>query len=269
MSLTIPAPIDRRTGRPLPYAAARDRWSGEPGNETFSRTIHIPYAGDTAWRTLLPDQDEPLTGAPFLLYQSYQLNQSQEHGTAAELVLTYGQDELEFDPDDPEFDPDEPGQGIPPLPEDVISESDSQIEADIRAHRKWNTPNTVWNDTSMREFWDALRLEFPSIQRDDGTWGNIAGEQAPAALWGRTKFLVGSFTVAITEYSYGRPTAVQGIVGRRIVPPGYTGTTANWLVVSGSRNKQGGLWTRTVIYQFSASSGAQDEFFEWVYETPA
>jgi len=266
MSTQINVPSHRRVGRALPYAGARDEWGGQPGNETFSRTIHIDYAGDTAWRTLLPAQDSPLTGAAFLLFQTYQLRQLQEDGRHAELVLNYGQEELEFDPDDEDVDPEDPAFGFPTLPDDVISESDAEIQIDLRAHPKWAEENGAWGG-SMKDFWDPIRQEFPSLPRDDGSWGNAAQSIAPAALWGRTRFLVGAYSVSITEYSFGRPTNVQGLVGRRIVPPGYTGTSANWLVLSGYRTKQGGLWTRTIVYQFTDTTTAANQFFEWIYST--
>jgi len=266
MATQINVPGHRRVGRPLPYHGARDEWSGRPGNERFTRVYHIGYAGDTAWRALLPAQDTPLTGAPFMLFQEYQLRQVQEDGRQAELVLTYGQQEVEFDPDDPEVDPEDPQFGFPTLPDDAVTEAEAEIQADIRASIKWRIPNPAWGDRSMQDLWDPMRQEFPAVERDDGTWGNRVNEEPPAPLQGTTKFVVGSLQVFITEFSYGKPSEVLGLVGRRAVPPGYGGSVKDWLITGASRNKQGAFWARSVSYQYRSdvSEGAS-EAFEWIY----
>ena len=115
-------------------------------------------------------------------------------------------------------------------PPTAVSESGSVIEEDIRNHPDFKT--------TFKQYWDEDKLEFIT--------------SAPDYLRGVTKYIVGSSTVTVTKYTASEPSGVQDDLGT-VQTPGYGyGRNGHYLVVSGSKNKQGIWWARTLVYQYSS-----------------
>jgi hypothetical protein len=229
------APTTRRTGALLPLDPPRDQWSGDGTTQTVTRTRIIAYdrSGGT-WRASIPSIGTAHPNYAWMKFRSYSLRE--RSGGTAELQLNYVQDGQPV------------GGDPPPLPPDQTSEQNAALEIDIRQHPKWETVNSAWGGKSMSEFWDPVSESFPAVEPEGG-WPS--GDPTPADLRGLRSYIVGSFQVVITTYSFTQPASVSGFVGRRAVPAGQSGSADNWLIISGNRQNLGGYWSRSLVYQYT------------------
>jgi hypothetical protein len=198
----------------------RERWSVTEKGQTGTTSYVTLFAG---WRQGIPKPGAEHPQAALCKLKKIECEQI-DPGTLCRVTLQWEQDEP-----DPEEDPEaDPTQGVPTT---EVSENGTVIEVDIRQHPKF------WTDWSQH--WDFDKEQFKS--------------SAPAYLKGVTKYVVGSSQVSVTQFFRGKPADVQGSLGKRENPPGFS-QGGHWLVVGGGRSKQGPWWTRTLVYQYSSTA---------------
>ena len=245
--VTISAGSKVKRGSDFPIHQPRDRFGGGLGTETGSRTIRVDYDGtNTDWTSELPAMDTVHPAATWLKFKSYDLNQLSNMGDLADLVLNYEQDEFSTPPAE--------------IPEDEITENGAILEIDIVRHPKFDTANPDWNNKTMRDFYNprdrrifmAETVPADYIDESGKTQASAAaGETVPEEIRGRDKYVVGTGTVTVVEYSVNEPASVIEDVGKREVPQGQSGTVDNWLIMSARKYKRGAWWVTEYIYQFS------------------
>lgn len=250
MSLIVPVP--GLVGS-LPLKMAKDTWSGPFGAETLTRVCQVPYTpGSISWSSALPAEGDSLAYAPWMKFRSFAMKQ---RGKCAEVTLTYEQD------------PNEDGGDLPELPPESCSEDVAGLELDITRHPRFLIPNPAWNNLSLFDLYNPLQDRIFFSEKIPPTFENAegisiphpkAGEDVPEEVRGMSRYVVGSTTVRCQTYSYNQPASVQGLVGTRETPSGYSGT--DWLILSGSRTPLVGYWCRELVYQFSART-----ISSWVY----
>ncbi len=242
-----------------PSVQAKDTYSGDAGRESGKREILVEYAGDMAWRAHIPavGAAHPVLG--WLEFKSYTMSQKVVN---AVLVLVYEQTEFSAGGGG--------GQDLPELPEVEPDENGSVLEIDVVKHPKFNTDNPGWGGLSMRDFYNPREgrmfmgptIPAEYVDEDGVTKANVnAGEAVPEEIAGMDKYVVGTGTVTVREYSYNEPAHVIPNAGKRGVPAGYSGTADYWLIMSGSRGKDGAFWYRDMVYQYSAKA-----ISGWVYD---
>lgn len=125
-----------------------------------------------------------------------------------------------------ETEPEDPDQ----LPEPEYSQSDSAIEIPIEAHPRFKFFATPANGAI---FGPPIP---PLLQGDFKGWT----KDSPYA--GFLSYKVGSVTESVTTYFWSRPPGVEGLVGT---------VSGNWLTVSGSIQRKGIYWARTINRLYS------------------
>ena len=245
--VTVRAGSKVRRGSDFPIHQPRDRFGGDLGRETGSRTIRIHYDGTNVdWTSQLPPINTLHPAAPWLKFKSYDLNQLSNMGDLADLVLNYEQEEFSTPPAE--------------IPEDEITENGAILEIDIVRHPKFDTPNPEWNNHTLRDFYNprdrriftAETVPAEYIDENGKTQSSTAeGEAVPEEIRGMDKYVVGTGTVTVVEYSANEPASVIDDVGKREVPQGQAGTVENWLIMSARKAERGAWWTTEYVYQFS------------------
>lgn len=137
-----------------------------------------------------------------------------EPGWLCDVTLSY------VVPPPDETEPEEPDQ----LPIPRYTQSESAIEIPIEAHPNFSSFGTEANGAIF------------------GADGDFKGWKATSAYAGFLSYKVGSVTESITTYFWSRPSGVEGFVGS---------VSGNWLTVSGSIQREGIYWSRTINRLYS------------------
>ena len=127
-------------------------------------------------------------------------------------------------------------------PATTSAESGSTIRESITKHPKFADVDNHW-----QQWWN------PNTKAFDPNYTAIPYTAAamPDYLIGLTDFVVGSSTVSVTDYFDGEPSSIKSLLGTIGTPPGAS-ESGYYLIISGSVNKSGKWWTRTLIYQYSS-----------------
>lgn len=254
MAFQVSVGSDVAKGVALPLQQPRDQFGGTVGREWGRRTQVIAYSDSSnTWRASVPNEGTAHPSADWLKFRRYEMRQMRGKPTWGELVLHYEQDE---------FSATYPSPG---LPDDVVVEDGNVLEIDIRRHPFFDAivvGNGSWPEgATMRDLYDwrngqIWATDTVPAKGEDETGAEVdlefAGDAVPEAIRGMSSYLVGTGQVTVVEYSYSTPTSVLEESGKRSVPPGYSGTVANWLLLSASRQQAGAYWTRRLVYQYSA-----------------
>jgi len=242
---TVGSPV--RRGGSFPINQPRDEFSGDRGNDQGTRTIRVLYTpGSTSWTAHLPAQGAAHPGASWLVFSSYSLRQVGRG--MADLVLSYTQD------------PDTAINEGEDVPEDEVTEDASTERIDITRHPEFNVAKTGYSSKAMADFydWGAGRIYHEATLPDE--WVDASGQTVacpnagttvPERIRGMDSYLVGTGTVTVVEWSRNEPTNVIPDAGKRGVPTGYAGTDDYWLILSGTRRRNGAFWQRVITYQYS------------------
>ena len=265
MSVMSPRSTNAVHGVGYPSVQARDTFSGSVGKERAKRVIKIDYDGTNDFYSLVPAEDTEHPAASWLKYKNFSMTQNPTSPSVGVLTLSYEQDELfgggVDEPDLPEL----------PIVEPV--ENGGVIEIDITQHPKFETANPGWSSLSLRNFYNPREgrifmgpvIPDEYIDEDGATKANNnAGETVPLEIRGMDKYVVGTGTVTVREYSYNKPVHVIPDSGKRGIPDGYAGTADYWLIMSGVRAQEGAFWVRDIVYQYSGKP-----ISSWVYDTVA
>lgn len=239
----------KHVGSGYPSHQPKDTYKGSAGRESATRTLLVEYNGaDNEWGLNIPALNYPHPVRWWLAFKDYDLRQ--KSGKLAEMVLFYEQVEFSTNPNE-----------VPVLPDDVEVENTGIMEIDITRHPKFSSANDQWGGRSMRDLYNPREQRIfmgpvipDSYMDEDGVTkeNEFAGEDVPIELAGMSKYVVGTGTVTIREHFFNKPSNVIPKAGKRGVPAGYSGSADFWLVMGGSRGRDGVFWYQELTYQYSA-----------------
>ncbi len=221
-------------GTPFPLYQPRDEWN-ESANATptCQRTIRCLYDG---WRDVAPVINEPHPEDSRYVLLTRHAKQLETNGLLCEITLDYGW--LPGTVSDTDF---------ATLPADVIDENGSAIEVPIFQHPSWDDSDVFDPEEKLWQVGDTVQ--------EGGTppaSGVFIGFTPDSIWFGVSKYVVGSYQVSVTSYSFTPVKSDDGTVGTQAVPTGYAGDAENWLIMTSHAGRSGPFYTLTVVYQYSA-----------------
>lgn len=152
-------------------------------------------------------------------------------GFLCDVTLNYRFDRPdEPDPNDPDF----PQQNSGTLPPPRYAENAATFTVPIELHPAFANVSNA--DRGIIEKYFANPTEaLPELTGD-------ALDLFNRKLRGVNSYIVGSVTESVTTYYWSKPASVSEVVGQR---------SGNWLTISGSVQREGVYWSRTITRQFS------------------
>lgn len=201
---------------------AKNKWTEDATTGgTCERTFRCFYS---EWRQHVPSLRSKHPDASYYLLQTRTAQQLESNPLLCDVTLNYkwaldAQTTADF----------------AQVPSDLVDENDSTSEEPIERHKKFND-----NDV------------FPTDEKIFDVNGKFIGFTWDSPWFGTTKFVVGSKTVTITQYSLTPFSAVDSRLGKLDNPGHGYGDEGKWLLITGHRGKQGIYYTLTLTWLYSA-----------------
>ena len=137
--------------------------------------------------------------------------------------------------------------GAGPLPTQQYSENASTITVPIEQNPYYKDVTDI-DRSKIAEFFASPKSTLLVFT------DTLAQSLFDKKLKGENHYLVPSVTEQIVTFSWGQPTSVSTEIGT-------LDASKKWLTISGSIQKSGLYWSRTIVNQFSAAGWDQDAGF--------
>ena len=253
---------------PLPLLVNADEWTKNADRTALEQTWTVPYNsvnrinGNPNYFVFPnPGQRHPIFN--WLQVAEYKVTPLRGNSMLARVVQVSEKVDPEpeaADPNDPFSDPaipggDAPGGGINPdqCPPNSVSIDASPQRLDIRKHPLFCTNNAAWGGRSMSDLWVVGKGGFNFEGSKEAIQSDAGLARAVEDLNGGSNYVVGGLSVTTRTYSNTDPSAIAlaSLIGDLTAPPGESGASGHWLIVSAGATQQNGCWCTEITYLYS------------------